>query len=274
MKPLNKIKFQFIMIIRTIIIDDEAPARRRIAEMLEDEAAFSIIGQCRNAEEGLHAIQFRRPDLVFLDVQMPGLNGYEMAEKLDKNSAPFIIFVTAYEDYALKAFNVQAVDYLLKPFTNQRFRQALNRVMVRVEEKKSLRLKEQMKRLVDDFSDNPHLSKLLIKHKGRLTEVLMDEVLWIEAQGNYIKLITLNENYLFRASMQEITSQLNERQFLRIHRSIIVNCFRLEKIKYTASNLEYGFYLANKEKLQSGRTYKEAIDGYLNKFPAIAGLVR
>ena len=262
------------MIIRTLIIDDEAPARKRIADLLEDQVGFSIIGQCRNGEEGLHAIQFRRPDLVFLDVQMPGLNGYEMAEMLDEASAPFIIFVTAFEDFALKAFNVQAVDYLLKPFTNQRFRQALERTKQRMEEKASLQLKEQMQRLVEGFSSSPHLSKLLIKHKGRLAEVLMDDLICIEAQGNYVKMTCVKENYLYRASMQEVESQLNPKQFLRIHRSLIVNCYRLEKIKYTASNMEYGFYMSNGEKLLSGRTYKDAIDVFLNNNPAIAALVR
>lgn len=262
------------MIIRTLIIDDEAPARKRIADLLEDQPGFSIIGQCRNAEEGLHAIQFRRPDLVFLDVQMPGLNGYEMAEKLDEASAPFIIFVTAFEDFALKAFNVQAVDYLLKPFTNQRFRQALDRVKQRMEEKASLVLKEKMQRLVEEFSVTPHLSKLLIKHKGRLVDILIDDLIWIEAQGNYVKLSCVKQNYLYRASMQEMTGQLNPRQFLRIHRSVIVNCFRLKKIKYTASNMEYGFYMSNGEKLLSGRTYKGAIDDFLNNNPAIGNLVR
>lgn len=218
--------------IRALIVDDEPLARRRIRKLLVRDADVEVVGECANGYEAIDAINGQKPNLVFLDVQMPEVDGFAVLEGVDRRTLPFVIFVTAYDQYALKAFEVSAVDYLLKPFDRKRFEQALVRAKNRLANERGSELNQQTLALLQELKARTrYLERLLIKSGGRAFFLKTDEINWISAEGKYVRLHAGRESYLLRESMSTLESQLDPRQFLRIHRSTIVNIDQVKELQ-------------------------------------------
>jgi two-component system LytT family response regulator len=255
------------MKIRTLIVDDEPLARERIRTLLIDELDVEIIGECANGGEAVAAMQNRKPELLFLDVQMPELNGFGVLEKIGTEKIPAIIFVTAYDQYALRAFDVHAVDYLLKPFDRERFHQALHRARLQIQQATSGDLSQKLLALLEDLrAEKKWLERLVIKSGGRVFFLKVEEIDWIEAAGNYVRLHIECDSHLLRETIKNLAAQLNPNKFLRISRSTIV---RIDHIKELQSwfNGEYAIILQDGTQLTSSRGYREKLDKLLGKSP-------
>lgn len=248
------------MKIRTVIVDDEPLGRARIVKLLEDYTDIRVVAQCRNGREAIETIRATQPDLVFLDIQMPDMSGFSVLARLDLANHPMVVFATAYDAYALKAFDVHAIDYLLKPFDKHRFREAVERATTQIELEKSSEFNSRLLRLLGDYQRDHEddSSSFCIKQGGRLVTVPATEVYWIEADGNYVVLHTHEQNYLYRSTMNAIEIELEPSIFLRIHRSYMVNTTFIKNVRYTRAN-EYRFLLVNDEELSSSRSYKSRI---------------
>ena len=224
--------------IRTLVVDDEAPARTRLRQLLKDEPDFEIVAECNNGRQAIESIQEHRPDLVFLDVQMPRLNGLEVcqAAAAEGRNMPLVIFVTAYDEYALKAFEVHAIDYLLKPFDRERFERALTRAKDHLRKDRRGGIEDRLLALVGDLEANrtghrqKFVERLVIKSAGRVFFLKTAEIDWIAAEGNYLRLHAGKESHLIRETMQGLELRLDPDRFLRIHRSHIVNINKIKEI--------------------------------------------
>lgn len=252
--------------IRTLVVDDEPLARARILKLLEQFDFINLIGECKNGREALHQIKTYKPDLVFLDIQMPDLNGFDVLEKEELKPLPFIIFVTAFDQYAIKAFDVHAVDYLLKPYDDERFIVALNHAKEQILLKDASVLHKKMLHILDTYENqnSDELTAIEIKERGRTKLIKVQDIYWIEAEGNYLKIHLETGKYLLRQTLQTIENQLDKSLFLRIHRSLIVNSLYIESVKYKGNN-QYAFNLKNGEKIISSRSYKEEVLRYIEE---------
>ncbi|MBN2346596.1 MAG: response regulator transcription factor [Candidatus Aminicenantes bacterium] len=208
--------------IKALVVDDEPMSRKRIATLLRREGDVAVVGEAGNGRDALRLIRDLKPDLVFLDIQMPEMSGLQVLDALPEAAPPQVIFVTAYDQYALKAFELHAVEYLLKPFDDERFRQALNHARqccgrTSAEERMVLR------DLLDSLQRNERVLRHLSVKKGdHFILVNIDEVDWFEAQGVYIRVHVGKESHLLRERMKNLEMRLNPRQFARLHRSAIV----------------------------------------------------
>ncbi len=252
--------------IRTLVVDDEPLARARILKLLEQFDYITILGECKNGREALQQIKTYKPDLVFLDIQMPDLNGFDVLEKEELKPLPFIIFVTAFDQYAIKAFDVHAIDYLLKPYDDDRFIQALNHAKEQILLKDASMLHQKMLNILDTYQNqySDSLTAIEIKEKGRIKLIRIQDIYWIEAEGNYLKIHLESGRHLIRQTLQTIEEQLDKAFFIRIHRSMIVNALYIENIKYRGNN-QYAFNLRNGEKIISSRSYKEEVLRYIEE---------
>ena len=213
--------------IKTIIIDDERLARELIKEYLAGHTDVEVVNECRDAHEAITAIQKSQPNLIFLDIQMPEINGFEMLEMLD--DIPHIIFSTAYDQYAIRAFEVNAIDYLLKPYDEERFNIALRRAIQQIQanENSSASIKELI-RSVD--KPNQFLTRMLIKESGKIYIISCPDILYIEAMDDYVQIHMSKNSYLLQQSMNSLEARLNPDQFIRAHRSYIVNIDAIKEI--------------------------------------------
>lgn len=249
--------------IRTLIIDDEPLARRRIIKLLEQYSDIEILAECKNGREAMRSIQDYHPDLIFLDIQMPDFSGFDVLNKLGKEKMPFIIFVTAFDQYALKAFDVQAVDYLLKPYDNDRFEQALEHARQQIKLKQQAFLHQKVMHLIDSYRQpSEYRLSLEIKDKGVTHHVSIYDVYYLEAHGNYVKVHTAGRLYLLRQTLQALETELDHSLFLRIHRSLLVNTNYIARIHYQGNN-QYLVRLKNHTELLSSRGCRDHIAEYL-----------
>jgi two-component system LytT family response regulator len=245
--------------IRTLVVDDEPLARERLTSLLAPEADIEVVGQCRDGEEAVTAIVDHNPDLVFLDVQMPGMNGFEVIEAVGSERMPLVIFVTAYDQHALKAFQVRALDYVLKPFDRERFQQALQRARAQIQRDETGDLGRRLLALVKDLRrDQPKTDRLVVKSGGRLFFLRTDEIDWIEASGNYVRLHVGPTSHLLRETMNAIEGRLDPEKFFRIHRSRIVNMERIQEMQPWL-NGEYAVLLRTGTRLTLSRGYREKL---------------
>lgn len=245
------------MKIKTLIVDDEPLARDRVKRFLRDEHDIRIVGECGNGTEAIEAITGQKPDLVFLDIQMPEKNGFEVVKALDPQSMPSIIFVTAYDQYALQAFDVHALDYLLKPFNRERLHRAVAHARDHIEHKSLGNLDERLASLIADIRcEKKYLERLVVKSVGRVFFLKTDEIDWIEAAGNYVKLHTGRESHMIRETMNGIEAKLNPDKFLRIHRSTVVHIDRIKELHPMFSG-DYAVILRNGTELALSRNYRE-----------------
>jgi two-component system LytT family response regulator len=244
---------------RVVIADDEPLARERLRMLLAGQEGVEIVAECEDGLAAIEAIRRTTPDLVFLDVQMPGATGFEVVAALGAERLPLFVFVTAFDRYALKAFDVHALDYLLKPFDRDRFQQALERARNQMERPAEGDLRRRLLALVRDLEPAPpRLERFVIKTGGRVFFVRADEIDWIEAAGNYVKLHVGSETHLFRETMNSVEAQLSPETFYRIHRCHIVN---IEKVKELQPwfNGEYVVFLRTGARLTLSRGYREKL---------------
>ncbi len=248
--------------IKTIIVDDEILARKRIRKLLISDNEMEIVGEF---EKGIDAIKFINSnpvDIVFLDIHMPEVDGFSVLSRLSPKSSPFVIFATADKQSAIKAFEYNAIDYLLKPFRNSRFQESLKKAKDYVQLKNKAAINDQLSKLLVGSTAKETTSKIQISQDN---EVDFNDILYVSADGNYLKLYE-NENEFrqIRLTLNELTEQLEAADFIRIHRSILVNNYFIESIKYIGNN-EYEFQLTGSIILKSGRSYKAEIEASLTK---------
>lgn len=220
--------------IRTLIVDDEPLARERILHFLKKDSEFEVVGECGSGRDAVASIQTLRPDLVFLDVQMPRVDGFDVLRQIEPDRMPAVIFVTAYDQYAVKAFEVHAMDYLLKPFRRKRFEEALNRFkheFSREQPDAGMIAKRALALLEDLNRERSYVNRLLVPKEGGSLFVQVKEVDWFQAEDNYVRLHLGGKSYLIRESLKNLEDQLDPRQFLRIHRRAIVNLDRIQEVQ-------------------------------------------
>jgi two-component system LytT family response regulator len=248
------------MAYKALIIDDEALARRRLRSMLSKNPALEVIGECANGEDAVVAILNSSPDLIFLDVQMPEMDGFEVLEAIGREkSMPAVIFVTAYDQYALKAFEVHAVDYLLKPFSRDRLEQALSRAVTALENRAVRDLNRSILALLDKLKEGiPYARRLLVKAHGRIHLLSVNDIEWIEADDYYARVHLGQDSFLIRESLSHLQQRLDSRQFLRIHRSSIINVRYIKELQSWFHG-EYLVIMKNGAKLHISRSYQKDV---------------
>jgi two-component system, LytTR family, response regulator len=218
--------------IRVLLVDDETLARERVRGMLAEASDVEIVGECADGTSAVEAIERDQPDLVFLDVQMPGLDGFEVIENLEVERMPAIIFVTAYDDYAIRAFGVHALDFLLKPFDRQRFEKALDHARQQIALASRPDIDPGIVALLKDLrAERARNERIVVKTSDRVFFVRAEEIDWVEAAGNYVKIHVKGEAHVIRGSMKAMESRLDPRIFVRIHRSTIVNVDRIKELE-------------------------------------------
>jgi two-component system LytT family response regulator len=243
------------MRIRTLIVDDEPLARDRLNQLLQDEPEIEIVGQCSDGREAVAAIEKALPDLVFLDVQMPELDGFGVLEALDPGPMPVIVFVTAHDQFALRAFEVHAVDYLLKPFDRERFQKALHRAIERVGNRAGSVVLRRQSALLADL----RASQLMVRSGGQVVRVKLDEIDWIGSADNYAELHVGAKTHLLRETLGALETRLAPESFVRISRSAIVNKQRIKELR----RLFYGGYelvLRDGTRLTLSRRHRDKLE--------------
>lgn len=249
--------------IRAVIVDDEPLGRTVIREMLRRDQDFAVVGECANGHEAITVIQDERPDLIFLDVQMPEIDGFEVLAALNDDQLPIVIFVTAYDQYAVSAFEVHAVDYLLKPFDRERFGKALQRAKAQLQHERPNDVSQRILALLEEQRTKPkYLERLVIKTNGRIFFLKTEEIDWISAEGNYINLHVKKDSYLLRETISNLEAQLDPQRFARIHRSQIVNLDRIRELRHW-SHGEYQVILHDGVELMLSRSCREKLHGSL-----------
>jgi two-component system, LytTR family, response regulator len=245
--------------IRTAIVDDEKPARDRIRDLLDESSAFEVVFEASNGREALEAIELHRPDLIFLDVQMPELDGFGVLQELrPQDRPPGIIFVTAYDRYAIGAFEVNAIDYLLKPFTRTRFNDAVDRARSRLSDAPRIG-HSQIEMLLQSIAARETLpSRIAVRSKDGTQFVRVAEIDWLESDGNYTVIHVGKSAMRTRETLSALEEQLKLCGFVRIHRSIIVNSDRIFRLE-PWSHGDYLIILRDGTKLNSGRGHGEAV---------------
>lgn len=245
---------------RLIIVDDEPDARERLMELAAQDATLEVVTSCRNGNEAILAILKHKPDLVLLDVQMPQMNGFDVVKRIGPDRMPPTIFATAYDQYALKAFEVNAVDYLLKPYDETRFHASVAKarklIAMNTSDKLTGRLMDLVRDHLHEHSD--FVETFTIRDKGRDHVVHVDDIVFLRAEGNYLKLVLAERGFLYRMTMNAVETELDPARFQRIHRSYIVNTMHVRSTRYSGNN-EFIFTMANGERIVSGRSYKEQI---------------
>ena len=250
--------------IRTLIVDDESLARERIREMLEGDPEIEIVGDCANGKEAIQAISKLKPDLIFLDVEMPGIDGFQVLQSLEAAEMPVVIFVTAYDQYAVRAFDTFALDYLLKPFDRERFERSVRRAKTQLL-KISDSMNERILSALEQIKTRPvHLERLVIKMNGHVFFIKAAEIDWLEAEGNYVRLHAGKESYLLRDTISALEAQLDPKQFLRVHRSAIVNIDRIQELQPWFHG-EYRIILREGVQLTLSRSYREKLHELLGR---------
>ena len=256
-------------VLRTIIADDERLAREKLRIFLSSEPDIEIMAECQDGEQTIAAIRNYNADLVLLDIQMPRLDGFQALEQLRPEEMPVIIFTTAYDQYALRAFEAHALDYLLKPFDQERFHRALQRARELVGSTQERELTQRLLSLLSQVrsgapSATPAQDRLVIRAKGRIVFLNLDEIDWIQASANYVRLNVGKESHLVRETIGRIAERLNPNHFVRIHRSTIVDVRKIKELIPVNSG-EYIVVLTNGKELSCSRGYRTALQRMIEK---------
>jgi two-component system LytT family response regulator len=247
------------MPLTVLLVDDEPLARAGLRVLLERDPEIAAIQETRDGQEAVKAIRATRPDLVFLDVQMPEMDGFEVVRQIGGAEMPAVVFVTAHDKYAIQAFEINAIDYLLKPVTEQRFSQALERVKARLKSDAVGGDDRQIRYLLESLNaPKRHVKRLAVRASGKIVFVDAADIDWIEAAENYVQVHTARSGHLLHVTMNALEKSLNPEMFLRIHRSVIVNVGRIRELQ-TAMHGEYVVTLASGVRLQSGRMYSDRL---------------
>jgi two-component system LytT family response regulator len=246
--------------IRAVIADDEPLAQQRILRLLTTEPDIEVAAVCGNGLETLDAIRAHKPDLIFLDVQMPEVDGIGVLREIGPQNFPVAIFITAYDSYALQAFEANALDYLLKPFDEARFHSAVARARNHIANTKRRELTDRLLALLDEVNvpQNNGADRLIIKSGGRVVFIKTAEIDWVEAAANYVRIHSGTETYLMRETMNSFEARLDSSKFIRIHRSSIVNIEKIKELQPCNSG-EYIVVLRNGKELSLSRSFKDRI---------------
>ncbi len=268
------------MKITTLIVDDESLSRRGIEIRLRAAPDFEVLGQCSNGREALAAVMERRPDVVFLDIQMPGMSGFEVLANLPQDALPVIVFVTAYDQYAIRAFEARAVDYLLKPVDDARFGAALERVRNQVRSRNAATQRDRLVQIIAEITGSgelaldellsrgpkaaePRRPEILPIRQGRETvRVAMSSIEWIDAAGDYMCIHAGGNTHILRGTMKELEEVLDPKLFQRVHRSTIVNLSLVKSLR-AHMNGEYFLTLEGGHELKLSRTYRDKVEYFL-----------
>lgn len=252
------------MPIRILIVDDEPLAREGVALQLRKEQDVEIVGECENGTEAIRAIKALRPDLVFLDIRMPKISGFDVIEKVGTAEMPLVIFLTAYDEYAIEAFRRNALDYLLKPLDKAIFRESLEKARRQIDNDRRAANSEKLDKLLASLSapqpqpSAPLPPRIAVKLAGQVHFLQPGELHWVESEGDYVNVHTASKSHLVRESMQSMERRLEPYGFLRIHRSAIVNLDRITRLVTTESG-DYEVQMADGLTLKVGRNYREAL---------------
>lgn len=248
--------------IQTFVVDDEPLACKQLVKLLGQDEEIEIAEVCSNGKEAIELINEKHPDLVFLDIQMPEISGLDVLKHLDEEYMPSIIFVTAYDEYALKAFEVHALDYLMKPFNQERFKDALNRAKAVIKQDARSQVSDKIENLVDYLNaDQEALSRILVKTSNRYFFLKVDQIDWIESAGNYVRIHSGSNNYLIRETMINMEKKLSSDLFFRIHRSTIINVDKVKELEQWFHG-DYQVIMDSGEKLTMSRNYKELLQRF------------
>ncbi len=249
--------------VRTLIVDDEPPARKRLRDLLAKERALEIVGEAGSGPEAVRMIRAERPDLVFLDIQMPGTDGFGVIREIAGDDPPLIVFVTAHDEHAIKAFEVQAVDYVLKPVLEPRLKEAVRRAVDRIRGG-TRDTSGDLARLLERISQSaaPQPGRLPIKKDGSVTFVRTDDIDWLEADGDYVRIHAGKTTHVVRDTIAEVTAKLPAERFVRVHRSIVVNTERIREVQPWFKG-DYVLILNDGTKLRSGRTYRAVVQALI-----------
>lgn len=247
------------MPLTTLIVDDEPLAREGLRMLLSEDSEVSAIHEAKDGREAVEVIRNVRPDLVLLDVQMPEMDGFSVVKEIGAERMPAVVFVTAHDQYAIQAFEINAIDYLLKPVTEERFTQALGRVKARLSLKPADEASRHIISLLETIaSPRQYLKRLAVRSAGKTVFVEVEDVDWIEAAENYVQLHAGRAGHLLHVAMNTLEKSLDPEMFQRIHRSVIVNVRRIKELQ-PALHGEYAITLQNGIRLQSGRMYNEKL---------------
>ena len=266
--------------IRALVVDDEARARGRIVSLLEARSAYEVVGECESGREAALAVAQARPDLVFMDVEMPEGDGFDALEASCSDHEPVVVFVTAYDEHAIRAFDVHAVDYLLKPFTEERFDRALSRVEESLRNRKSASLQVELSRLLRSFdvdkrvveaaaspsNGRRRMDRILLRTEDRTFFMKVEEIDWIEAADYYAKIHVGKDIHFVRVSLNRLEEQLPPDLFVRIHRSSIVNLERIKELERWV-NGSYMVALKDGTKLRMSRGRRDNVADFLGRSP-------
>lgn len=261
------------MTIRVLIVDDEPLARDTIRLLLDGRDSIEIVGEAATGEEAISAIKELEPNLVFLDIQMPGMTGFDVVKTVGPENMPKIIFATAYDEYALKAFDTRAVDYLLKPFDDERFDQALEHAVEQIRSQKLGLIRNELASLLEYQSlqteqqkeqseSNDVVERIMVKERDSVFFVRVEDIDWVEAAGDYVSLHVGPKSHLIRDTMTRMESKLGSVDFARIHRSSIVNVNRIKELRPYFHG-DYIVYLKNGKELRLSRRYWDRLERVL-----------
>ncbi len=246
--------------LRVLIVDDEPLARRRLRRLLTSEAGVEVVAECSSAREAAQVIAAERPNLLLLDIQMPQEDGFALLRTLPDEIRPPVIFVTAFDQYAVEAFQVHALDYVLKPIDADRLHEAIERAREQVAGSDTGEIDRRLRALLDELAPRNHyLERVLVRNPGRISFVNLDEVHWIGAEGNYVRLHLDDERHLVRQKIGALEELLDPHRFLRIHRSVIVNLDRVRELQRLPGG-DYAVLLDTGARLTMSRSYKERFE--------------
>jgi two-component system LytT family response regulator len=245
--------------LRVLLVDDEPLVREGLHDFLREEPGVIVAGECSNGADALQFLQAQKVDVVFLDVQMPELDGLAVASALARDGGPAIVFVTAFSEHAIRAFELNAIDYLLKPFDRERFHAAVDRVRARLGSGQQEELARRLSAVLGELQrERAYVDRVLVKAEGRIRFVAVDDIEWVEAADNYVRLHAGAERHLVRETIRSVEARLDPTRFVRIHRSTIVNLSRVRELQPTF-NGEYAVLLTSGAKLTLSRTYRDAV---------------
>lgn len=255
--------------LRVLLVDDEVPSLWVLREFLENDRNIEIIGECTDGKGAVRAIEKHSPDVVFLDIQMPGMSGFDVIKEVGIDKMPEIVFVTAFRRHAVEAFEIHAFDYLVKPILRKRVNETVSRLLDKFAQEKAPQMKEKLGRLLaeprllallggqEDQDESTEVKRIAIEHQGKIIQILCKEIDWIESQQQYVELHSMGKSYLYSSSLSNLEILLGE-EFLRIHRGYIVNCSAITEVK-SLGNGRLELILRDNTKLQVSRRKKSSL---------------
>lgn len=264
--------------IRALLIDDEPHAREGIRLRLKEYSTITILGECSSGAEAVKAVNSQKPDLIFLDIQMPEMNGFKVLQKITMQPMPIVIFITAFDRYAVKAFEYHALDYLLKPINDDRFHDAVQAAMTAVNHRNMEKYEQKIELLIKDYltltetaplempsssaAAAKYIDRLLIKTKDHILVIAIRDIDWIESAGDYVYIHIQGQKHILRETMSDLEQRLDPKQIIRIHRSMMVNVDRIKSLRSNEHG-DYDVFLHNGVKLKMSRSYRNIFQNIL-----------